>query len=120
MSDTAESGSTTVVPTDTWKYVAMGIAGLMGLVVVAFLVYLCIRKCRRRGAPSSEDTIDPTDTMHNIMQKNKVGSVSRYGRKQDGAISAMPVGKGKNKQQPDYFMDLAAKIKVKSISDYKK
>ena len=34
----------------TWVIVGASIAGVMVLIVTAFLVYLCIRKCRKRAA----------------------------------------------------------------------
>lgn len=116
----AENPNEPIVSDAVWKYVAMGIGGLLGLILVAGLVYLLYRKCWRRGTPSEETTIEPADAMQSIMQNNRVASVSRYGKKPAAQVSGMTVTKGKNKQQPDYFMDLATKMKVKSISDYKK
>lgn len=120
MADLEEDGK---VPSKVWMYIGVSVAGLMVLIVAAFLVYLCIRKCRRRGLASSEEDsgsrTEPTDAMmQGIMQNNKVGSVSRYGKK--GRKGETLVAGSVKKPDQDYFLNLASKMKVKSISDYKK
>jgi hypothetical protein len=84
-----------------WLIGGATVGAVMVLVVIGFLVYLCVRKCGKKSGSGGDST----------------GSGSSDpGR--DG------VARGKPEESvsgaPNYFIDLAKKTHVKSISDWKK
>ena len=115
--------------TRSWKIVALVVAAVVGFIVIIGLLLLCLRKkcCNKKSETSdSEGGISSpvaSDPLQSIMKTKKVNSVSQYrfGSNNTGNESSLssPVRRLESDGQ-GYFTQLAGKMKVQSISDYKK
>lgn len=117
-------------------------AGLFVFLLIVLVVFLCVRKYRKRSISTdssiisqetaasksavSQDKSKLSTDNHDgpltaIMKTRKVAGVSQYSGHKAGTSPA--TGSAPKKQESsgeDYFKYLATKMKVKSISDYKK
>ena len=98
---------------NTAQWVGIAIGALVASVILVFLLYVCCRKCccRSRSPDPEESTLEtarPLVTRPSLVRKPISSMVGRN-----------RVRKVESDGQ-DYFKQLAAKIKVQSISDYKK
>lgn len=95
-----------------WLIGGAAVGAVMVLVVIGFLIYLCVRKCRKKSNSGSESlgsgSLDPLQDV--VTEKNARNS--RYERKVPKQEEPVTTGS-------TYFIQLAKKIHVRSISDYK-
>lgn len=93
----------------TWLIVGVSVAGVMVVIVTAFLVYLCIRKWRKKATDFSKSSSTKTFPPEPLLvATTKVTNV----KGNMGVIRSASKGE-------DYFKQLARTTKVRSISDYK-